>query len=82
MGWSQEIVTEFLDPNVCIPAVGQGALAIECREDDDELLEWLKKLTDQKTALAVRAERAFLNKMEGSCKVPVGGYATVKDVKS
>lgn len=79
MGWSQEIVTEFLDPNVCIPAVGQGALAIECREDDDELLEWLEKLTDQKTALAVRAERAFLNKMEGSCKVPVGGYATVKD---
>lgn len=79
MGWSQDIVTEYLEPEVCIPAVGQGALAIECREDDTELLEWLEKFTDQSTALAVQAERVFLNKMEGSCKVPVGGYATVNN---
>lgn len=79
MGWSSEVVTEYLEPDVCIPAVGQGALAIECREDDKELLKWFDKLTDKETELAVLCERTFLNKMEGSCKVPVGGYATVDD---
>jgi hydroxymethylbilane synthase len=79
MGWKSEVVTEFLDPKLCLPAVGQGALAIECREDDVELLEALKKFTCQKTEKAVRAERAFLNKMEGGCQVPIAGYATVND---
>ncbi len=67
MGWEQDIVTEFLDEDICIPAVGQGALSIECREDDKELLAELAKLTCEKTKRTVEAERAFLDKMEGGC---------------
>ncbi|MGG1397777.1 hydroxymethylbilane synthase [Bacillus salipaludis] len=79
LGWASETVTEFLDADQCIPAVGQGALSIECREDDHELLELFKKFTCKKTELAVRAERAFLQKMEGGCQVPIAGFATVED---
>lgn len=79
MGWKQEIVTEFLDESLCVPAVGQGALAIECRADDAKLLVELKKLTCEKTKAAVEAERAFLDKMEGGCQVPIAGYATVNE---
>jgi hydroxymethylbilane synthase len=78
MGWKSEVVTEFLEPELCLPAVGQGALAIECREDDRELLEQLNKLTSQETKVTVEAERAFLNKMEGGCQVPIAGFAVAK----
>lgn len=79
MGWAEETVTEFIDQDICVPAVGQGALSIECREDDHELLNWLAKFTCTKTADAVFAERAFLAKMEGGCQVPIAGYATIND---
>jgi hydroxymethylbilane synthase len=79
LGWASDVVTEYLDTDVCIPAVGQGALSIECREDDQELLTLLEKLTDKKTERAVRAERAFLQKMEGGCQVPIAGYAYVDE---
>jgi len=75
MGWASEVVTEFLEDDVCIPAVGQGALSIECRESDDELLNLLARFTCVKTSQAVRAERSFLHKMEGGCQVPIAGYA-------
>ncbi|MET3697363.1 hydroxymethylbilane synthase [Bacillus oleivorans] len=79
MGWSKEVVTQYIDPDICIPAVGQGALAIECREDHEELLNILKPLHSEETARAVIAEREFLQKMEGGCQVPIGGYASIKD---
>jgi hydroxymethylbilane synthase len=79
MGWAAETVSEFIDPDICVPAVGQGALAIECRGDDRELLEWLEKFTCRKTSAAVNAERAFLAKMEGGCQVPIAGYAEAKE---
>ena len=79
LGWTRDVVTEFLETDSCIPAVGQGALAIECREDDQELLDLLKQFTCQKTEKAVRAERAFLQKMEGGCQIPIAGYAHVDD---
>lgn len=79
LGWARDVVTEFLDADVCIPAVGQGALSIECREDDHELLELFEKFTCKKTERAVRAERAFLQKMEGGCQVPIAGFAYVDD---
>jgi len=79
MGWKEEVVTEYLSTDACVPAVGQGALAIECRESDTELLEWLKKLTDRRTERAVMAERAFLFKMEGGCQVPIAGYAYITE---
>jgi hydroxymethylbilane synthase len=79
LGWASETVTELLDTEVCIPAVGQGALSIECREDDEELLDLFEKFTCKKTERAVRAERAFLQKMEGGCQVPIAGFARVED---
>ncbi|QCJ43646.1 hydroxymethylbilane synthase [Bacillus sp. S3] len=79
LGWTSDVVTEFLDADICIPAVGQGALSIECREDDKELLELFEKFTCKKTERAVRAERAFLQKMEGGCQVPIAGFARIDD---
>ncbi|QQZ10689.1 hydroxymethylbilane synthase [Heyndrickxia vini] len=81
MGWSSDVVTEYLEPQICLPAVGQGALAIECREDDKELLEQLAKLTCEETKETVTAERAFLHKMEGGCQVPIAGFAKLTDDK-
>lgn len=79
LGWAKDTVTEFLDADICIPAVGQGALSIECREDDKELLDLFEKFTCKKTERAVRAERAFLQKMEGGCQVPIAGFARVEE---
>ncbi|MFB3160734.1 hydroxymethylbilane synthase [Neobacillus sp. 179-J 1A1 HS] len=79
LGWAKETITEFIDADICVPAVGQGALSIECREDDKELLELFEKFTCKKTERAVRAERAFLQKMEGGCQVPIAGFAYVAD---
>ncbi|MDF2536153.1 MAG: hemC [Bacillales bacterium] len=76
MGWKNEVVSEFIDAELCVPAVGQGALSIECRGDDEELLRELAKFTCSKTDAAVRAERVYLNKMEGGCQVPIAGFAT------
>ncbi|MGG0716294.1 hydroxymethylbilane synthase [Robertmurraya massiliosenegalensis] len=81
MGWASDVVTEFLEPEVCLPAVGQGALSIECRGNDTELLTLLNKFTCPNTDVTVRAERAFLHKMEGGCQVPVAGYAFINDDK-
>lgn len=77
LGWSKEVVTQYLDDTLCVPAVGQGALSIECRSDDEELLSELEKFTCAATEKTVTAERAFLNAMEGGCQVPIAGYATI-----
>ncbi len=82
MGWKSDVVTEFLEPELCLPAVGQGALAIECRESDADLLEQLEKLTCNEAKVTVEAERAFLDKMEGGCQVPIAGFATANDAGS
>lgn len=79
LGWAQEVITEFIDDEVCVPAVGQGALSIECREDDKELRDLLDQFTCKNTDRAVRAERAYLQKMEGGCQVPIAGYAYIND---
>ncbi len=78
MGWSEDIVTEYMSLEDCIPAVGQGALSIECRSDDAELLAELAKLNDEQTFKEVEAERTFLREMDGSCQVPIGGFAQQK----
>ncbi len=75
MGWSDDVITEYLEPDVCVPAVGQGALAIECREDDDELRGILDQLNHEYTYRTVIAERTFLDLLNGGCQVPIGGYA-------
>lgn len=76
LGWSDDVVTEFLPVEQCLPAVAQGSLGIECRADDAELLAELGKLTDSFTWQEAHAERAFLAAMDGGCQVPIAGYAT------
>lgn len=70
-------VTEWLQPDRMIPAVAQGALAIEVRSDDQDMLALLAPLNDQETHLAVTAERAFLACIGGGCQLPIGAYAQV-----
>ncbi|MEO3947175.1 hydroxymethylbilane synthase [Gorillibacterium sp. CAU 1737] len=77
MGWAERI-SGYLPPAECIPAVGQGALGIECRAEDDELLALLAQLQHEPTALAVRAERAFLGRLNGGCQVPIGAHAVLE----
>ncbi|HWK24298.1 MAG TPA: hydroxymethylbilane synthase [Ureibacillus sp.] len=76
LGWNDDVVTEYLDTDVCLPAVAQGTLGIECRAEDKELLAELAKLTDSITWNEAHAERAFLAAMDGGCQVPIAGYAT------
>ena len=76
MGWEDRI-TEHLSSDVCLPAVGQGALGIECRENDAEVRELLQLFNDQATELTVRAERRFLGRLNGGCQVPIGAFATL-----
>lgn len=75
MGWSDDVVTTYLDKDTLLPAIGQGALGIECRSNDIELLELLQKVHNNEVANCVTAERTFLAAMDGSCQVPIGGYA-------
>jgi len=68
-------VAEVLDAGVMLPAVGQGALAIECRAEDEEVRELLAPLNDEKTRTEVSAERSFLAELQGGCRVPLAGHA-------
>ncbi|NLX18379.1 MAG: hydroxymethylbilane synthase [Desulfobulbus sp.] len=70
-------ITSLLTPDQMLPAIGQGALGIELRKTDTDLLDGLQFLHHRPTALAVTAERAFLLRLEGGCQVPIGAYATL-----
>jgi hydroxymethylbilane synthase len=74
LGRSDEI-TEILSPEVCLPAVGQGALGIEIRAGDESILTLVAELEDMETALATAAERGVLIAVEGSCQIPVAAHA-------
>jgi len=68
-------VTALLDPAESLPAIGQGALAVECRADRAEVIAALAPLADRDTTLAVTAERAFGGKLAGDCRTPLAAYA-------
>ena len=70
-------IKEIIPNEICLPAVGQGALAIECRSDNAEVRAMLDFLTDRATKIATDAERSFLNVIEGGCQVPIGVHAEV-----
>ena len=72
-------ITQIIPRKYCLPAVGQGALAIETRADDEEIKNMLSFLYDDKTADVTIAERAFLAQVEGGCQVPVGVYGEVNE---
>jgi hydroxymethylbilane synthase len=73
----ENAITEVLDPSWMLPAVGQGALGIECRTDDRETRTLVERLDHAPTHQAVLAERAFLRELQGGCQVPIGAAAGV-----
>ncbi|MGA1844186.1 MAG: hydroxymethylbilane synthase [bacterium] len=72
-------VTEYLPTDICLPAIAQGALGIEIREDNDRVRDIVESLDDPATSIAVSTERAFLNRLGGTCQVPIAGYAEIRD---
>lgn len=68
-------VTELLSPDVCLPAVGQGALGIEIRAEDEGMLNLVAELEDMETAIGTASERGVLAAVDGSCQVPVAAHA-------
>jgi hydroxymethylbilane synthase len=76
LGWEQQI-TEYLEPAVCLPAIGQGALGIEGRQGDAFLRGLLSGLDDSETRKTVSAERALLGRLQGGCQVPIAAHATL-----
>lgn len=72
-------ITQIIEPQTMMPAVAQGAIAIEVRENDVEVMEILSKINHSTTWTAVLAERAFLRTLEGGCQVPLGCYSSIED---
>jgi hydroxymethylbilane synthase len=72
-------VAEVLEPDVMLPAPGQGAIVLECRQDDTDTFDAVAFLHDVDTASAVAAERAFLGALGGGCNVPLGAHASWAD---
>ena len=70
-------ITEYLPEAIMLPAIGQGALAIEMRQDDDATRDLIAPLDHRKTRLAVESERAFLSRLEGGCQVPIAAHARI-----
>jgi len=77
MGWEGQ-VTEYLEPAIMLPAIGQGVLAIEGRQDDEDVHRILASLNHLPTQAALIAERAFMKKLEGGCQVPMAGLARLE----
>ena len=73
------LASEILMPDLMLPAVGQGALAIECRAADRALRQLLAPLNDPPSAACVAAERAMLAALDGSCRTPIAGLATIAE---
>ena len=74
-----ERITETLDTAISLPAIGQGAIGIECRVDDPEINDMLRLLHDSETGICVSAERAMNARLNGGCQVPIGGFAVCRD---
>ncbi len=75
MGW-QDQITEYLPIEISLPAIGQGALGLECRRVDTPTQNRVAFLNDADTACCVAAERAMLQRLEGDCQTPIAGHAT------
>jgi hydroxymethylbilane synthase len=77
LGWTS-MVTEIFSPEFILPAVGQGALGIEIRENDTELLKLIAPLSHNETTVATTGERALLRHLEGGCQIPIGTYGRIE----
>lgn len=80
-GLLDKVLHEVLSPDLCLPAVGQGALAIEGSLHDAALFEQLSTIEDPIARIEVTAERAMLQKLEGNCHSPIAGHATIADAR-
>lgn len=78
LGWAHRI-TEILEPEICLPAIGQGAIGIECRIDNKIINNMLRALHHKETSISVKAERSFLKRLEGGCQVPIAAYARIEE---
>ena len=78
MGWENQ-VTEYLSVEISLPAIGQGAIGIECREDDSWIGDLLKPLADLETGQCVSGERGLLKRLEGGCQVPIAAYGQIQN---
>ena len=78
LGWSARI-TEMLSTEIALPAVAQGAVGVECRDSDRELVKLVGRLNHALTRAAVEAERGLLRELEGGCQVPIGAWAREVD---
>ncbi len=76
-----ERIRERLDYSTCLPAVGQGAVGVECRSDDQDVARLLACLHHEETAVRVRAERAVNNRLHGGCQVPLAAFAELRGDK-
>lgn len=74
-----KFISSIIPSSIILPAVGQGALGIECRRDDKELIRILSEINHKKTELETRAERSFLRSLEGGCQVPIGCLAKIQN---
>ena len=77
----QHRIAEYLSPEVCLPAVGQGAIGVQCRADDEAMREILRPLNHEDSALCVTAERAANAKLGGGCHVPLAVFAELHDAR-
>jgi hydroxymethylbilane synthase len=77
----EDRITEYIPENIMLPAIGQGALAIEMREDDDATRDLIAPMDHRETRLAVESERAFLGRLEGGCQVPIAAHAKINGDK-
>ncbi len=73
-----ERIKQAIDSTVSLPAIGQGAVGIECRSDDKAINELISILNHPQTRICVMAERAMNTRLEGGCQVPIGGYAILE----
>jgi hydroxymethylbilane synthase len=72
-------IAAYLPTNVILPAIAQGAIGVETRSDDTEIATLLAPINHEPTALAITTERAFLSKLDGSCRTPIAGLAELTD---
>ena len=75
----EHLATHVLSPEECLPAIGQGILAVETKRDDDTTNTHVDRLDASPARVAATAERAFLHRLHGGCQVPIAGHATITD---
>jgi hydroxymethylbilane synthase len=74
-----DCITEVISPDMMLPAIGQGVIAIECREDRADLINILKSINHQQSYVCIMAERGFMIEMGGNCETPIAAFASLKN---